>query len=322
MKRLKLADAELNIPFIQQRADPYMYRHKDGIYYFTASVPEYDRIILRSADAVKDLQTAKEHVIWKRHDSGEQSGYIWAPEIHYLHGSWFFYYAAGEKEDEWKIRPYVLQCTGQDPIRDTWTELGRLQPADQDPFAFRGFSLDATVFEHKREYYLVWAEKTGPGRQISHLYLAKMESPWKLATEHVLLSTPDYDWERRGFWVNEGPAVLKHNGRIYLTYSASDTGSNYCMGMLSIDEDEDVMDPRAWKKRRKPVLSTDETKNIYGPGHNSFVKGEDEVTDYCIYHAREYGEINGNPLFDPNRHTMLMKVRWDAKGEPVFSFGK
>ena len=38
-----------NEPWILQRADPYVYRHTDGTYYFTASVPEYDRIVLRSA---------------------------------------------------------------------------------------------------------------------------------------------------------------------------------------------------------------------------------------------------------------------------------
>lgn len=31
-------------PLIIQRADPYIYKHTDGYYYFTASVPSYDRI--------------------------------------------------------------------------------------------------------------------------------------------------------------------------------------------------------------------------------------------------------------------------------------
>ena len=35
-----------NQPWILQRADPYVYRHTDGTYYFTASVPAYDRIVL------------------------------------------------------------------------------------------------------------------------------------------------------------------------------------------------------------------------------------------------------------------------------------
>ena len=36
-----------NKPWILQRADPYVYRHTDGTYYFTASVPAYDGIVLR-----------------------------------------------------------------------------------------------------------------------------------------------------------------------------------------------------------------------------------------------------------------------------------
>lgn len=34
-----------NKPWILQRADPYIYRHTDGTYYFTASVPAYDKIV-------------------------------------------------------------------------------------------------------------------------------------------------------------------------------------------------------------------------------------------------------------------------------------
>ena len=41
-----------NKPWILQRADPYVYRHTDGAYYFTASVPEYDRIVLRKSDTL------------------------------------------------------------------------------------------------------------------------------------------------------------------------------------------------------------------------------------------------------------------------------
>ncbi|MBR6910042.1 MAG: family 43 glycosylhydrolase, partial [Lachnospiraceae bacterium] len=181
------------------------------------------------------------------------------------------------------------------------------------------FSLDATIFENKGEYYYVWAEKVSVGIQISNLYIARMESPTKLATAQVLLTTPDYDWERVDIWVNEGPAVIKHNGKIFLTYSASATGECYCMGMLSISEDADLLDPRAWKKERQPVLKSDREKGFYGPGHNSFTVTEDG-RDVCVYHARTYLEIVGDPLYDPNRHTMLMEVKWDKDGSPVFDY--
>ncbi len=96
------------------------------------------------------------------------------------------------------------------------------------------------MLTHKGEHYFVWAEKVSVGKKISNLYIAKMETPWKLATDQVLLTSPDYDWERVDFWVNEGPAFLKHDGKLYMTYSASATGACYCMGMLSISEDADL----------------------------------------------------------------------------------
>lgn len=63
-KRLKF-----NEPWILQRADPYVYE-KDGWYYFTASVPAYDSIVLRRAKKLADLPQAEEVIIWKKHESG------------------------------------------------------------------------------------------------------------------------------------------------------------------------------------------------------------------------------------------------------------
>ena len=177
-----------------------------------------------------------------------------------------------------------------------------------------------TVFENMGQWYCVWAEKVSVGKKISNLYIARMDSPTSLATEQVLLTSPDYDWERVDFWVNEGPAVVHHDGKIYLTYSASATGECYCMGMLSIEETEDLLNPRAWKKERYPVLKTDAERGIYGPGHNSFVKSEDGKEDIMIYHARPYDEIIGDPLYDPNRHAYRMRIKWNEQGRPVFDY--
>lgn len=310
-------EIKYNDIWIGQRADPYVYRHLDGNYYFTGSLPEYDGIALRRAGSLAGLPDAEERVIWRRHEQGPMSIHVWAPELHYLFGKWYIYFAAGEKEDIWNIRPYVLECQGDDPVSDAWTELGRMQRADEDEFSFEAFSLDATIFENKGKYYYVWAEKTGVGKQISNLYISELASANKLKTVQVMLTTPDYDWERFGFWVNEGPAVIKRNGRIFLTYSASDTGIHYCMGMLTADEDSDLLDPKSWCKERYPVLSTNEEKGVYGPGHNSFTVDE-QGNDILVYHARKEKEITGNPLYIPNRHAMLMKIDWDREGRPVF----
>ena len=107
-------------------------------------------------------------MVWKKHESGPMSYHIWAPEIHYLFGKWYIYFAGGEAEDIWKIRPYVLECSGDDPLTDEWVELGKMKRAAEDEFSFEAFSLDATVFENKGEYYYVWAEKVGVGKMISN----------------------------------------------------------------------------------------------------------------------------------------------------------
>jgi GH43 family beta-xylosidase len=304
-------------PWIFQRADPFVYKHIDGFYYFTASVPAYDAIELRKSRTLSGLSEAKPVTVWSKHASGPMSKHIWAPELHWIDSHWYVYFAAGELEDPWKIRPYVLRCEGPDPLIDSWTELGMMQAADADPYSFTDFSLDATVFEQGGIYYFVWAEKVGGEKGISNLYIAEMDSPVKLRTVQVLLSTPDYDWERVGFWVNEGPAVLKRNGQIFLTYSASATGACYCMGVLRADAEGDLLDSRTWTKSRYPVLRTDEDLGLFGPGHNSFTQSE-SGEDIIVFHARPYEHIDGNPLYDPNRHAYWIKLNGNKHGTPDF----
>ncbi|WP_186577046.1 family 43 glycosylhydrolase [Aquibacillus kalidii] len=303
-------------PLIEQRADPNIYKHTDGYYYFTASVPEYNRIILRRAKTIQGLATAEEKVIWEAHASGEQSAHIWAPEIHFQEGNWYIHYAAGGGDgDIWKIRPYVIENTNANPLEGEWVEKGRVQTSEEDDFSFTDFSLDATVFEHNGKSYYIWAQKENG---ISNLYMDELVNPWTIKGEPMLLSTPDYAWERIGFWVNEGPDVIKRNGKIFVTFSASATNANYKIGLLTADEDSDIMNPDSWTKSPEPVMESNDATSQYGPGHSTFTVAEDGVTDILVYHARSYKEIDGDPLYDPNRHTRVKVLTWNEDGTPHF----
>jgi len=306
-----------NEPFIIQRADPYIVQAADGSYYFTASHPSYDFIVLRHSETLLGLKDAPEKIIWKKHAEGIMGNHIWAPELHHIFGKWYIYFAAGDAENRWRERPYVLECQGENPMEDEWVELGQMQSNGEEKFSFESFSLDGTVFEHKGEYYFIWAEKIGAWKMISNLYIAKLAEPNKLGTKQVLLSTPCYDWEQVDEWVEEGPAVLKKGDKIYVTFSASATGACYCMGMLWADAGEDLLDPQNWTKSREPIVKTDAEKGIFGPGHNSFTKDE-TGRDVCVFHARTYEELQDSPLYDPNRHAMLMYVEWDGEERPIF----
>ncbi|MEV3987991.1 glycoside hydrolase family 43 protein [Streptomyces sp. NPDC049837] len=312
-------------PLVRNRADPHIHRHTDRHYYFTATAPEYDRIILRRSRTLGGLATAKEAVIWRKHATGDMGAHIWAPEIHHIDGKWYIYFAAAPADDVWKIRMWVLENPSRDPFKGTWTEKGRIVTA------WDTFSLDATTFTFPQALgsaragetptgsrYLAWAQHE-PG--IDHntgIFLSRMADPWTLTGPQIRLTTPEYDWECAGFKVNEGASVILRNGRVFMTYSASATDSNYCMGLLTADADSDLMDPASWTKSPRPVFTSNDTTRQYGPGHNSFTVAEDGRTDVLVYHARQYKEISGDPLHDPNRHTRIQRLGWKPDGTPDF----
>jgi GH43 family beta-xylosidase len=238
-------------PLVRQRADAQIFRHTDGSYYMTASVPEYDRIILRRAPTIAELATAPE------------------------------------------------------------TMLGQLQtPWDT-------FNLDSTVFTHRGVRYMAWAQREPGIETNSNLYLAPLATPLTFAAKPTRLTVPTLPWEVQGFKVAEGPAPLVRNGRFFMTYSASATDARYCMGMLTARDDADLMNPASWTKSPVPVFQSSPENNVWGPGHNSFTVDE-RGRDMLVYHARDYRNIEGDPLFDPNRHTRVQPIRYRPDGTPDF----
>jgi GH43 family beta-xylosidase len=298
---------------VAQRADPHIVKHSDGFYYLTATVPQYDRIVLRRATTLQGLASAPETVIWRRHTSGEMGAHIWAPEIHFINNRWYIYFAAGRTDDIWRIRMYVLENASANPLTGAWTERGRIvTPWDT-------FSLDASTFVHNGVRYLVWAQSEPGISTNSNLYIARMgANPWQITGATTRLSVPTLAWETRGFRVNEGPAVIVRNNRVFLTYSASATDANYCLGLLTASASADLLNPASWTKSPNPVFVSNANTSQYGPGHNSFTVSEDGQSDILVYHDRSYRDISGDPLNDPNRRTRIQKVYWNADGTPNF----
>ncbi|MDC8786477.1 glycoside hydrolase family 43 protein [Roseateles koreensis] len=296
-------------PVVPQRADPHLSLH-DGRYCFTASVPEFDAIELRVSADLAGLAEAPAHRIWTRHAQGPMSCHVWAPELHRVDGRWIVYFAASEVGDIWKLRMYVLENSHADPLQGEWVERGQIAtPMDT-------FALDATRFEHGGRAYLCWAQKDPAIAGNTNLYLAELANAWTLKGAPVRISQPELPWECIGFLVNEGPAMLRRHGRVIVSYSASATDANYCMGLLWADEHADLLDPAVWHKSPTPVFVSGNGQ--FGPGHNSFTTTPDGQTDLLVYHARNYREIDGDPLFDPNRHTRIQAFAWTAEGLPDF----
>lgn len=302
-------------PFVEQRADPFILLHKD-VYYFIASVPEYDRLELRCAATLEALPHATPAIVWRKPDHGPMSKLIWAPELHHVNGKWYIYFAAAHTQafDELNMfqhRMFVLECADADPLTGKWIEKGQIKTQ------FDSFCLDATTFAHQGKQWYLWAQKDPSIPGNSNIYLAEMDTPWSIKGDPIMLSKPELEWECRGFMVNEGPAVITHGERLFVSYSASATDENYCIGLLWIDLAADPTKAENWHKLPQPVFTTSYENKQYGPGHNSFTRTK-EGEDVLVYHARNYTEIEGDPLYDPNRHTRLKIINWDNEGMPIF----
>ncbi|MFQ9511018.1 MAG: family 43 glycosylhydrolase [Lachnospiraceae bacterium] len=309
-------------PFIIERADPFITVSEEGCYYFTASYPAmeseehgFDRIILRKGNSLEQLIEAEEIVIWKA-EPGAFAKHVWAPELHKIENQWYLFFACAPSENKWKIRPCVLVCKegGDVMCPDDWSQPVECRPMEEDNYSFSTFSLDMTYFYHKGEHYVIWAQKEAK----SKLYIGKVHGkrPWQLITAPTLLSEPEFGWEMINEAVNEGPAVVKHNGKIYVFFSASGTGSEYCVGMMYAPEASDLCSHSSWTKLDKPVFKTLEEAGEYGPGHNSFTVDE-AGREVFVYHARPREHEDGtcgycqyHPLYDPCRHTRIRYINW------------
>jgi len=306
---------KLSNPFILQRADPHVSLH-DGHYHFTASVPEYDRVVLRRSPTLAGLAQAEEKTLWSAPATGPASSLVWAPELHRVDGVWHVYFAAAPsreiRDGLFQHRMYALRNPSADPMQGEWEFAGRVDSG------IDAFCLDATSFEHRGVRYYLWAQKHPDIPGNSNLYIAPMRDGTHLEGEPVLLTRPEFDWEVQGFLVNEGPSVLVRHGKVFVSYSASATDERYAVGLLWADADADLLDPASWHKSREPVFATDAEREVFGPGHNSFTVAGDGATDLLVYHARNYREIEGDPLWNADRHTCIQPLDWDADGMPVF----
>jgi GH43 family beta-xylosidase len=286
------------------RADPWIYKHTDGYYYFMASVPEYDRLELRKSRTITGIHDAAPQVIWTKPATGERNGWVWAPEIHFIDGKWYVYYSASPNTDlGGGQRIYVLENSSADPTTGAWVDRGRLMPTLNE------FHIDGTYFENNGQKYFSWS---GVGANGNSIYIASMSNAWTISSNRVLLTEPTLSWERVGSAVNEGPEFIKRDGKVFLAYSADFCDANYKMGLLSIPETGNLLNRAAWTKANQPIFSSNPQGNVYGPGHHSFTKSPDGTQDIIVYHAKD-SNAGG---CDSSRNIRVQPFTWNGDGTP------
>src|SRR5690606_27272977 len=76
---------------IADGADPWVFK-KDGIYYYCGSGD--GGIYVSQSEKMTD--PGERRTVWKAPEEGWNKMNIWAPELHFIEGKWYIYYAAGE----------------------------------------------------------------------------------------------------------------------------------------------------------------------------------------------------------------------------------
>ncbi|MDR0909680.1 MAG: family 43 glycosylhydrolase [Spirochaetaceae bacterium] len=309
-------------PLAEGWADPVIFPW-EGKYYFLATNDNTNDVGLyvREAASVDGLfePETEVHLIL---DYNEEKGFMqtfWAPEFHVIGGELYILFAVSGKK--WEPQSHMMRLRKGGDISNPldWEQPKRVEKADGSFLAEGDITLDMTYFSACAKHYLVWSYRKHIGTPLdsgSMLYIASTsaERPWRLTGAPVLLSRPLFGWENiQGTINNEGPYVLKKDGKIYLYYSGGAAGGyTYAIGLLSIKEDGDILNPSAWEKSPCPLMSYYSLEGQYGPGHNSFFKDAEGRT-FNVYHAQT--SIGRSP-----RCTAIRQVLFRSDGTPVLDW--
>ncbi len=290
--------------------DPWLFKH-DGKYWINYT--SNGKLVYRVAPQMAALGSAPERQLWPvegQSDPDDRNSEYWAPEIHRVKGKWYVYYTAnGGQVDVGKHRMYVLESETSSPA---------------GPYQYKGeitvpqpFAIDGTVIELNGKIY--YSYSAGPSFQPTSIYLAELSNPWTLAGTPILVSAPEYGWEKSILPINEGPEFLLHGNKLHLIFSASWCGSGlYALGRLTVPKNADLTDPNTWvgAKYPNPVFETDAANGVFGPGHGSFLTTGGGREFWNVYHATD--EAGKGCFTGGLRTTRIQRFTWDSEGNPRF----
>jgi GH43 family beta-xylosidase len=305
-------------PLLPTGPDPWVI-YKDGFYYYTNTTAT--NLTLWKTRNLADLATAEKKVVWIPPTTGPYSHDLWAPEIHFIQGKWYIYFAA-DAENNQTHRIWVVENSSPDPMQGEWTLKGKVAaPSDR-------WAIDASVFDDRGKLYMIWSGWEADTNGTQNIYIARMKNPWTIEGARARISTPEYPWEKVGdidrrkmpnepphIDVNEGPEMLQHEGKLFLIYSASACWTDdYALGMLTAKSGSNLLDPASWKKSPVPVFAQSPEAGVFGPGHNSFFQSAEGKEEWILYHANsKSGQGCG-----AHRAPRAQRFTWNADGTPNF----
>lgn len=289
-------------PIVGSGADPWV-TFQNGYYYFTKTTG--GNVQVRRATRLAGTNGLGNATLLSTFTPpAPYNKEVWAPEIHFIQGTAYIYFAA---DDGTNANHRMYAAVQHGASMTTFDFLGKVYDATTDRWA-----IDGTVFEADNgALYFIWSGWPGTANVIQNLYIAPMSNPWTISGPRVLLSSPQLSWES---WIQEGPEILQHDGKVFLVYAANESWTdNECLGML-VNTNGNYLNASSWTKMSQPVFKTYSGTNgaVYGPGHCSFSQSLDGTEDWIFYHA---AKTSGSGW---DRDIRMQKFTWKANGYPNF----
>ncbi len=302
-------------PVAFNRADPCVCKWNEKYYFIATNDADNNHTLyIREADTLTGLVDAKEHLILDSQTYEGIGGLLWAPEFHEVEGKLYIFHACTPGEFFHEECHLMALREGGNPInREDWSAPRKILKKDGSELCEAGktISLDMTCFLWEGDYYVIWSQREFLPKDLgAWLYIAKLnpKEPWKLLTDPVVLSKPDYGWANNHTFVDEGPFALIRGDRLFITFSSAAVDTSYVVSYLVITKGKDLLEAENWRKNNYPILTARSVEGEYGTGHNAYYI-DDDGNVWNTYHAR--------PGVEGVRSSGIRRVHFDIDDCPM-----
>src|SRR5947209_11991121 len=91
------AQSTLVNPLLPSGPDPWI-TQRNGFYYYMNTTGS--SLVIRKTRSIAALATGETKTVWRAPATGPYSRDIWAPELHWVRGKWYIYFAADAGRNE------------------------------------------------------------------------------------------------------------------------------------------------------------------------------------------------------------------------------
>ncbi len=255
-------------------ADPYILQHEGKYYLYSTNAPTQGYKVSVSTDL--KIWEDKGFCLTASDVYGTSTSTkgFWAPEVYYYKEQFYLIYTVDEHLG------IAISDSPLGPFKSPKQSYINNDKREIDGHLF--FDDDGKVYI----YFVRCASDVGPGKG-NEIFGAEFDMETFTYKNERCLIYPQkntWEWVGDGGYVAEGPAMLKHEGRYYLTYSANGyTSQNYAIG-LAISS---TPLGNYAKYENNPILKKDPYLDVYGPGHHSFTYSPDGKELFIVYHKHK-----------------------------------